>query len=152
MAQTYKPCLFQKLTDLAPVRDSMEWGIYIKSIPFKVFPDMKDVPSRDWMDENGDEEYIPDTPYFKAYEMECKFVFIGANGTANTQIRSFLEYLANGGMFRIYDTYTKIGRSEVRYVGYSEDILYRRDEDNDIVVFSVILKVNNPIDEIILQK
>lgn len=150
MAQIYKPCLFKKITEPSPVHDSMEWGIYIKSVPFKVFPDLKDVPSRDWPDENGDEEYIPDLPYYKAYEIECQFVYIGSGGTANDQIRSFLKYLSENGMYSMYDTYTGIGRRDVRYVGYSEDILYRKDGENDIVVFSVTMKVNNPIEEITL--
>ncbi len=121
----------------------MEWGIYIKSLPFKLFPEMKDLPSRDWYDENGDDEFVPDSPVYKAYEIECEFVFIGVHGTANVQIKSFLNYLAVGGKFKMYDTYTKIGRTEVRYMSYSEDVLYRREGGDDIVVFSVKLKVND---------
>ncbi|NDV68585.1 hypothetical protein [Dysgonomonas sp. 25] len=150
--QNYKPCFFQKLAGNMAVRDSMEWGIYVKSIPFKLFPDLKDIPSRNWMDEQGDDEYIPDTPYFKAYEMECEFVYVGVHRTANTRIKQFLTYLASGGSFNIYDTYTRIGRTNVRYMGYSEDVLYRRDGQDDIVVFSVKLKVNNPIADIVLFK
>jgi len=149
--QNYKPCLFQKLTEKSPVRDSMEWNIYIKSIPFRIFPDMKDIPSRDWMDEHGDDEFVPDTPYYKAYEMECEFVYVGTHGTANEKITAFLKYLAEGGKFKIYDTYTQIGRTQVRYMSYNEDVLYRRDGQDDIVVFSVKLKVNDPLTQIKLQ-
>ncbi len=152
MAQTYKPCLFQKYTANAPVRDSLEWGVYIKSVPFRVFPAMKDIPSRDWMDENGDEEFIPDKPVYKAYELDCEFVYIGVNGTANQYIRDFMTYLAEGGMFRMYDTYTKIGKTNVRYISYSEDVLYRKDGQKDIVIFTVKLKVNDPTSNIILTK
>lgn len=152
MAQNYKPCLFQKLAGNTTVKDSMEWGIYIKQIPFKLYPDMKDLPSRDWMDEHGDNEYVPDTPYYKSYEMECEFVYVGTYGTANAKIRDFLKYLAEGGKFKIYDTYTKIGRTDVRYVSYSEDVLYRREGQEDVVVFKVKLKVNNPITDITLTR
>ena len=130
----------------------MEWGIFVKKVPFNLFPDMKDIPSRDWADEHGDDEYIPHSPLYKAYEMECNFVYVGTHGTANARIKDFLKYLAEGGRFSIYDTYTKIGRTDVRYMGYSEDVLYRRDGQNDIVVFSVKLKVNNPITDITLKK
>lgn len=51
----------------------------------------------------------------------------------------------------IYDTYTKIGRTNVRYMSYSDNILYRRDSQDDIVVFSVKLKVNNPNTDITLK-
>lgn len=111
---------------------------------------MKDIPSRDWPDEHGNDEFIPDKPVYKAYEIECEFVFIGTHGTANEKIRSFLQYLAENGSFSIYDTYTKIGRQNVRYVSNSEDVFYRRDGENDIVVFSVTLKVNDPITDITL--
>lgn len=151
MAQ-YKPLLFTKLTDNAPVRNSMEWNVWVKSVPFKIFPDLKDIPSRDWVDENGDDEYIPDTPKYKAYEIECEFVYIGAYESANTQIRSFLNYLSTGGAFKFYDTYTKIGRTNVRYVSFSEDALHRREGDTDKVIFSVTLKVNDPITDITLTQ
>lgn len=151
MAQ-YKPLLFAKLTDNAPVRNSMEWNIWVKSVPFKIFPDLKDIPSRDWVDENGDDEYIPNTPKYKAYEMECELVYIGAYESANTQIKSFLSYLSTGGAFKFYDTYTKIGRTNVRYVSFSDDALYRREGSDDIVQFSVTLKVNDPITDIILTQ
>lgn len=151
--QNYKPILFLKntLNVVNTVRDSQEWCISVKSVPFKVFPDMKDIPSRDWNDEHGDDEYIPDKPYYKAYEMDCDFVFIGREGSANGMIKDFLTYLAEGGSFQMYDSYTKIGRQDVRYVSYSEDILYRRDNQQDIVVFSVKLKVNDPITDIYLS-
>lgn len=148
----YKPFLIQKLTDNAPVRDSKEWNIWIKSVPFKVFPDMKDIPSRDWYDENGDDEFLPSTPFYKAYEIECEFVYVGAYESANTQIKSFLKYLAEGGFFKFYDTYTKIGRTNIRYVSNDEDIFYRREGNDDIVQFKVTLKVNDPITDITLTK
>ena len=149
---TYKPFLIQKLTDNAPVRDSKEWNIWIKSVPFKVFPDMKDIPSRDWVDESGIDEFLPNTPFYKAYEIDCQFVYIGAYESANTQIKSFLKYLAEGGFFKFYDTYTKIGRTNIRYVSNDEDIFYRREGNDDIVQFKVTLKVNNPITDITLTK
>lgn len=40
---TYKPFYIQKLTDGAPVKDSTEWGIWIKKVPFKVLLDAKDM-------------------------------------------------------------------------------------------------------------
>lgn len=149
---TYKPFYIQKLTDNAPVRDSKEWNIWIKSVPFKVFPDMKDIPSRDWVDESGIDEFLPNTPFYKAYEIDCQFVYIGAYESANTQIKSFLKYLAEGGFFKFYDTYTKIGRTNIRYVSNDEDIFYRREGNDDIVQFKVTLKVNDPITDITLTK
>lgn len=145
----YKPFLIQKITEGSPIRDSKEWGIWIKSIPFKPFADLKDIPSHDWHDQHGDDEYIPDYPFYKAYEIDCEFVYMGVHGTAKEYILNFLKYLAENGEFTIYDTYTKIGRTDVRYVSYDPDIFHSSDGHDDIVVFKVKLKVNSPNIDII---
>ncbi len=151
---TYKPFLIQKLTNNALVRDSKEWNIWVKSVPFKVLLDAKDIPSRKWLDEHGDDEFVPSTIYYEAYEIDCEFVYIGVYESANAQIKLFRDYLANGGMFKFYDRYTKIGRTNVRYVKGDPDpeIFYRREGNNDIVQFKVTLKVNDPITDITLTK
>ena len=132
--------------------DSQSFGVKVKHIPFKIFPDLKDLHSVSFHDEDGDDEFIPEVPRFKAYEMECEFFYKGLHGTANSEIKRFLTYLAMDGAFSIYDTYTGIGRTNVRYVSYSEDVLYRRDGEDDAVVFKVTLKVNDPITDITLRK
>ena len=47
----YKPFLVQKMKDGYAVRNSTEWGILIKSFPFDIYPEMKDIPKNDWFDE-----------------------------------------------------------------------------------------------------
>lgn len=146
----YKPFLIQKLKEGSPVRNSKEWGIWIKSFPFKIYPKMKEPAKKSWKDENGDDEFVPDTPVFEAYTIEVEFVFIGESGSGGHQIRSFLEYLATNGEFSIYDTYTKIGRTRVRFDYFSDKAFRRRENENDVVQFSVSLKINDPITEITL--
>lgn len=152
MTTQYKPFLVRKIKDNSPVRDSTEWGIMVKHVPFKVYPDMKDISSYDWKDSQGDDEYLPDNIMYKSYDMECEFLFVGEHGSANNNIRNFISFLATNGYFSIYDTYTKIGRTKVRYVSNSPDVLYRRDSSTDKVVFKVTLKVVDPITEITLTK
>lgn len=148
----YRPFLIQKLTDNAPVRDSKEWNIWIKSVPFKLSSELQNITSRTWLDEHGDEEFYPENPTYKAYEIDCQFVYIGSYESANTQIKSFRDYLVNGGMFKFYNSYTKIGRTKVRYVKIDNDMFHRREGDEDVVLFTVSLKVNDPITDIILTK
>lgn len=147
----YKPFLIQKLKANSPVKDSKEWGIWVKSMPFLLYPKLKEPAQRSWPDENGDDEYLPDSPVFEAYTMNVDFVFIGATGTANSQIKSFLNYLSKEGEFSIYDTYSKIGRTHVRYSSYSDKAFRRRENENDIVQFTVTFKVNDPITDINLS-
>lgn len=148
----YKPFLIQKLKINSPVRDSKEWGIWIESIPFLLYPKMKEPAKRSWPDQNGDDEYLPESPVFEAYLMNVDFVFIGERGTANNQIISFMNYLSRDGEFSIYDTYSTLGRTHVRYSSYSGKAFRRREGENDVVQFTVTLKVNDPITEIRLSK
>lgn len=146
----YKAFLIQKGVD--PVKDSYtEWGMIVKSVPFKPIPDPKEIYSEDWPDEDGEDEYIPSIMHYKAYEMDVSFFYIGDSNTANASIISFFNYIKNG-LFKIYDTYTGIGRQNVRYAGYKENAFLRRDEIGDIVEFTVTFKVNDPVTQIELTK
>lgn len=147
----YKPFLIQLDKQDSPVKDSQDWNIWVKHIPFKLYSKAKDIPSRSWNEIDGDDEFIPEIIPLSAYEIECVFVFLGQHGSANDNITSFLEYISSNGSFSIYDTYTKIGRGQVRYVDYNEDAFYRREGNNDIVQFKVTLKINNPRQNILLQ-
>ena len=117
---------------------------------------MKDIPKNDWFDEDGDDEYIPDTPVYKAYEMDAKF-FIEASSMESLieSIRGFIQYIATGGSFSIYNPNTGIGRQSIRYVSYSDEAKYNKVGTSDgtkyMCEFSLKLKVNNPNTNIILN-
>ncbi|MEG1685694.1 MAG: hypothetical protein RR319_07110 [Bacteroides sp.] len=147
----YKPFLIQKLKQGSIVRDSMEWGIAVKSFPFKLCSEMKEPSKRDWKDENGDDEFLPDSPVFKSYTIDVEFTYIGAKETGRKNVGDFVNYIINGGMFSIYDTYTGIGRTNVRYSSFKDDNIRLR-EDKDKVEFAIEFKVNDPITQIILIK
>lgn len=147
----YKPFLIQKLKSGSLIKDSRDWGIWIKHVPFALYPKMKEPAKRTWPDENGDDEYVLDNPTFEAYTSNVEFVFIGAHGEGNQQIRSFLNYLSRDGEFSIYDTYSQIGRTKVRYSGYSEKSFRRREYEKDIIEFSVTMKFNDPVTDIVLR-
>lgn len=148
----YKPFLIKKLKEGSIVRDSMEWGILVKSFPFKLRPEVKEPSKRDWKDQNGDDEFIPDKLVFKAYTMDVDFLFIGDFGAGNKKIGSFVDYLITGGEFSIYDTYTNVGRTHARYVSMKEEAFKRREHGRDFISFSVLFKVNDPVTQIMLTK
>ena len=37
----YRPMLFQKLTEGSEIRNSTDWNIYVKKVPFKPIGDLK---------------------------------------------------------------------------------------------------------------
>ncbi len=134
------PSYIQKGTDIR--RDLLTYyGIYIKSIPFQPFPELKDLPKRDWADQQGDDEFIPVNPVFKAYETTVDFVYVGGLETSRDAIYSMISYM-QGAEFSLWDSWKKKG-IRCRYVGYTDSAFYRKDED--IVSFSLKLKVNNPL-------
>lgn len=124
------------------------YGIYVKHVPFLLFPKVKELHKITRYDDNGDYEYLPEEPSYEAYEMNIDFVYKGVLNTANAQIKSFLGFL-QGGWLTIYDEYSGIGRQKVRYVSVDEDAsLYRR--GFDAVEFSVKFKVNDPNTQVTL--
>ena len=156
MAKPYA-IYFKKMKDDALVVDTLDnWGIVCKDFPFKLYGEAKELPSHDWKDEDGDDEYIPDVLPIAAYEMEVEFAYKGDMFTANSNIKGFLDYLTgregDGAEFMCYDTYTKIGRQHMRFVSVGEDIFHRETESGDVIVFSVTFKVNDPVTDITLSK
>ena len=139
------------------VHDSDEWGIRIMDVPFKVKGEAKDVPENDWKDGHGTEAFLPDELPVSSYDTTASLVFKGAKGTAGTKIKGFLDYLANGGYFKMYVEEFRMGRQHVRYSGYDPAAEYIEDDDDsadgeDIVTFKLKLRVDDPETQITLTK
>lgn len=134
MNKTY----IQKGSDVR--RDLSSFQITAKSIP-DIQLDNKDFFSRSWTDQQGDEEYIPANPVFKAYELDLAFVYIGTLKSAGAGIRSFISYM-QGSEFLFYDYFSDRG-IRCRYKGYDSKATYHADKD--AVDFTIRVKVNNPL-------
>lgn len=154
MARPYA-IYFRKMNDALVVDTLDNWGIVCKDFPFKMYGEAKELPSNDWKDEDGDDEYIPSELKIASYELEVEFVYKGDMNTANTNIKAFLDYLTGrggtGAEFMVYDTFTKIGRQHVRFVSVDDDIFWRQEDGGDVVVFVVTFKVNDPVTDITLS-
>ena len=86
--------LMQKTTENAPVKDSLvHFGIVCTEFPFKPGGETKDLPKRDWPDEDGEDTYIPDKLPLKAYDLEAEMCYKGDLGTAYDKIMAFQNYL-----------------------------------------------------------
>jgi len=118
-----------------------QWGIRIKSIPPKPYPDLKDISNREWQDEGGDDEYIPPTPVYASEEVSVKFFYEGELDSIADNITGFLEYI-QGGELSFYDEYT--GRKGIfRYMSYNDEAVYHRNVD--ALSFVAKFKINNPV-------
>ena len=107
--------LMQKTTENAPVKDSLaHFGIVCTEFPFKPGGETKDLPKRDWPEEDGEDTYIPDKLPLKAYDLEAEMCYKGDLGTAYDKIMAFQNYLTgengDGATLKIYNSHTGIGR------------------------------------------
>lgn len=145
--------------DPYPVCESVStWGIFCKTIPFKLFDKVKDPAKRSWHDEHGDDEYIPSTGLFlEAYtmkvELACKK---GSDSMASvdnvrTNIGNFLTYLRQSGLLKLYSSHTRIGRQNVRLESVSDNGKWVNEDDAEFLIFEVTFKVNDPVTDITLS-
>lgn len=147
----YKGILFKRGDE--SVRNSTEWGCYVTESPYiPVALTPKNITSQSWYDENGDDEYIPDTIYYEPVEATLNFVYKGMVADAKAQIMAFVNYL-RGGYFQFYDTYYKVGRQQVRVKDFSSDAQLKYIDNSKelcFATFSVEVKINDPVTDITL--
>lgn len=150
----YYKFFFQKETNGAPVLESGEdFNVYEMECSFYGGGEAKELAKREWHDEHGDDEFVPNEIKLKAQDIKVKFGYKGDMFSANAVLLKFREYLRNGGTMKIYDEYNHIGRQNVHFVGIPDDAeLVRNSDDGDILVFTVKMKANDPITDILLKK
>ena len=141
-------------TDKSVYESTNKWGVWCKDIPFKIFDKVKAPAKRTWNDEDGDDEYIPsDGLYLEAYMMKVEF---GCKKTktisdVRTKVGEFLEYLRASGHMKMYSTYTRIGRQNVRLDSVSDNAKWKSDGESEFLIFEVTFKVNDPKTNITLN-
>jgi len=71
----YEKVYIQKTRSGSVIKETVaDFDIYCADMPFKLFVEAKEPAKRDWLDEHGDDEYIPDGGLkMKAYTMDVKF-------------------------------------------------------------------------------
>ena len=150
-----------------PVCESVStWGIWCKDIPFKLMEKVKEPAKRSWFDEHGDDEYIPAGGlYADAYTMKVEF---GCKKTSTStgvreRVGTFLSYLRTSGMLKMYSSYTRIGRQDVRFDSVSDSAKWESDvtvttsgntttyTGDEFLIFEVTFKVNDPVTDVVLS-
>lgn len=149
---SYKPFYIETKTDNLAF-DTRHWGLVAKTNPFPILPTPKAPFANAWKDESGDDEYV-DKLHYEAYEFEVSFYikcFDSDTETAEVTMRKQIDEffsLIKDGEFKIYDSYTGVGRQKVRYAGYTEESFKRgntKDGDWARAIFKLKFKVNDPI-------
>ena len=127
-----------------------QWGIYC-DVPFKLFPEAKELPYRDWAGEDGRDVYVPKKIPLAAYELEVEATYKGEDGKMRKNIEAFIKFIygrnlnAVGGSLAIYDDYTGIGRKDIHVLSIDNDIYYDVDyDDEQCAKFNIKFQVEDP--------
>ena len=144
-------------------RDTFEsWGIVCSKSAFRYYGDPKDVASRNWLDEHGEDVYIPSAVKVKKFDAEFTFLCNGPENVVKYNVRQFHRFLmgmswtykdgrsditvsAEGARLALYDTYNSLGWKDVRLKSFSTDGLVMDNSDDEIVLeFKVVCEVFDP--------
>ena len=135
-------------TNVGVTIDTQEqFGVVCQEFPFKYLPESKELPKRDWYDEDGEDVYVPkDGLRLAAYDLEVKFLYVGSESRMSANIKDFIDficgrinYTSNSNkvtvnvtqnvMLCVYDEYTKTGRQGM-YVKEISNELFAYDDRN----------------------
>ena len=154
-------CFSENMAYQMPFDTLAAYGLFIKHSPYKVFPQIKNIVTQDWPDENGEDVWLPRTGIVnKAYDYDAEFIYYADDGMATENIRKFCDMI-KGKWLQIYDTYTGMGRRAVYVTEFDADPPFKRrkiqlTEANgqpairDYVYFNVKFRVNDPSTNIVL--
>lgn len=134
------------------------FNIACSEFPFKLLPEPKDLPIRDWAGEDGRDVYIPKNIPMKNYDIEVEFLYKGTEDKIHKDVADFINFIygrndgAIGGRLAIYDDYTKIGRKDVHVISIDNDVYSCDNYDPDaIATFKVKFSVEDPITNVVPQ-
>ncbi len=132
------------------------FNIVCQDFPFKKNPNPKDLPTRDWHDEDGSDVYVPDTLPIKHYDVDVTFLYVGTKPSIRTDISDFIDFIygrkkGNDGdaiqsaRLAVYNEYVGMGRKDIVVSEVKNEIFYCSDNDPDAVAkFSVKFTVYDP--------
>ena len=156
----YKPFYVQFSSGNA--KDIMtEYSVIVKAHDYPSSFKPKEPYKNKWNDESGDDEYIGSIGLFVeafTFKLECAMFATGATedeaiSSLQNGIIVFRNALKNGKLFKTYDAWTHFGFRNVRLADFPNV----SGDDYDVwnncarVIFSVTLKVNDPITRMVLN-
>lgn len=151
-------------TNVGGVVDTqVKFRVVCQNFPFKKLPEIKELPKRDWYDENGEDIYIPTDGYkFKAYDIDATFLYTGTDLTIRTDISNFINFIygridssgnssSSNIVLAVYDEYTKTGRRGVVVKEVENTLYWNVNFDQDaIATFKIKFRITDPVTDITL--
>ena len=130
-------------------RDTMtDFGVVVLSAPMLLPTEVKDVGSRDWVDEHGLDVYNASTSYFKDFDVDFQLGIKGDAQTCHNKFKAFVNYLTtNGVLHDLYCPWVQGGRTGVRYKS-SSDFNFERSSQGIWMTFKAKFNVSDPVTEV----
>jgi hypothetical protein len=127
--------------------------ISLLEMPKNIALKPKNIYSHSWLDENGDDEYLPSTIYYEPVTIPMKFSAKVDNpsstGTLRATVKQFLDAII-GKTFSFYAPVQGIGRGDCRVDSLDADAAYHNlpiaggTSYEERLVFTVNVKINDP--------
>lgn len=132
-----------------------EFNVVCQSFPFVMYPEPKELATRDWGGADGRDVYVPNRIPLKHYDLEATFLYKGTQESMRKDISAFISFLygrnkgAVGGRLFVYNEYVAMGRKDIFVSNVGNDVYDYSDCDPDAVaVFKVKFSVEDPSTEI----
>lgn len=164
--QTYNGITYTSVGD--NVDTFSKFNVVCQEMPFKYLPETKDLPKRDWHDEDGEDVYVPaDGQKFKAYDTEAKFLYVGTEQNMASDLKSFIDFVCGrtnvvsgsivstssstkNVLLKVYDQYTQIEAKGLYVLSVDNNLfLYNNSDAEAIAQFGVKFRVTDPIASIV---
>lgn len=148
----YKPFYIQKGQTCYDTQ--AQWGFIAKSNPYPALPEPKEPYANKFKDHDGDDEYT-ENMYYESFTFDVQFyirakdtvvnnaVTETAAETIRTKLKAFFDFVKSGDLM-VFDSYTALGRRNVRYAGYKEEDFKARGS-GATCIFTITFKVNDPV-------
>lgn len=119
-----------------------DFSIKTTSVPLFVPMETKELPYRDWMDEDGEDTYFPSEMKLSAYDSDVDVIYKGATGTFRSKLQSLFDYL-KGGELNIYSPYSNTGCKGAYFKGFS-DFEFVSDSTGEVAQFKITFRITKP--------
>lgn len=144
-----------------------KFNIVCSECPFVLFPESKELPSRNYVDEDGIDEYIPQELPLKEYSIDVTFLYnktrdntTVTDETIRADIKAFIRFLygrtasdstdtIRNARLAMYCEETGIGRKDVRIKKVDNKLYYHETYDAKVVLkFVITFQVNDPVTDV----
>lgn len=146
--------LLQKEKETTANDSIAKWGIGCCEFPFVLDGGSKDLATRDWPGEDGEDVFIPEELKLKPYDIEVKMTYVGPLAKSYDNLTAFRDYMTGadglGASLCIYNSHTHIGRRGCHWLENSNPV-FNVEESEEVLQFTLKIRVSDPKTRVIAQ-